>query len=268
MSDALYIGATGMQAQQLNIDTIANNLVNMNTPGYKKGRVSFTDLMGVEALRQGVVPGSGSPSADLGPLASLPRTGYGVGISSMGKLFDQGTLKQTGSIWDVAIQGDGFLPLTMPDGSMAFCRGGTFKVNQDGMLATQSGQPLKPNISIPSNATSMTIAGDGTISVTLPDQIKPVALGQLQLVHFSNPGSLLPLGDNLYRTSADSGEPQAGTTAQNGLGTLQQGYLEGSNVQMVDEMVSLMVAQRTYEASVKVVQTSDELLSLVNNLRK
>lgn len=268
MSDALYIGATGMQAQQLNIDTIANNLVNVNTPGFKKGRVSFTDLMVMEASRQGTVSNASEFSQALGPLSSSPRSGLGVGIANIGKFFDQGNLSQTGSLWDVAIQGDGFLPVTMPDGSMAFTRGGTLKVNRDGMLATQSGLPLKPGINVPTNATAMTISGDGTVLAMMPNQARPLAIGNLQLVHFANPSSLQPLGDNLYRASDDSGEPTSGTASQDGLGTFQQGYLEGSNVKMVDEMVGLMVAQRTYEASVKVVQTADELLSLVNNLRK
>ncbi|HJV47710.1 MAG TPA: flagellar basal-body rod protein FlgG [Geothrix sp.] len=264
MSDALYIGATGMQAQQLNVDTIANNLVNVNTPGFKKGRVSFTDLMVMEAARQNGV----DPTQDGGPMASIARTGSGVGIASMGKLFDQGSVNQTGSAWDIAIQGDGFLEVTMADGSSAFCRGGTLKVNHDGLLTTQSGQALKPTITIPTNATSMTITPDGNVLVTVPNQNQPVNAGQLQMVHFANPGALLPQGDNLYRVSEDSGEPMAGNAGQDGIGTLQQGYLEGSNVKMVDEMVNLMVAQRSYEASVKVVQTADELLAMVNNLRK
>ena len=269
MFDALSIGATGMQAQQLNVDTIANNLVNVNTPGFKKGRISFTDLMAQETARQAPVADGFDPATDsIGPLGSLSRTGLGVGIANMGKLFDQGAVNQTGSVWDIAIQGDGFLAVTMPDGSTSYSRGGTFKINSDGMLATQSGQPLKPGIRIPANATSMTVASDGSVLVTVPNQNTPINAGQLQMARFANPGALLPQGDNLYKPSADSGEPMAGMAGQDGLGTLQQGYLEGSNVKMVDEMVNLMVAQRSYEASVKVVQTADELLGMINNLRK
>ena len=263
MFDALYIGATAMQAQQLNVDTVANNLSNVNTNGYKKGRVNFTDLMTSEAARIG--PGAGQATSPLGATQSI---GAGVGVASMGKLFDQGTNALTSSQWDLAIQGDGFIQVTLPDGSSAYTRGGTLKVNADGLLATQSGQPLKPGLSIPANASAITIGADGTVSVTVPDQSAPVQVGQLQLVRFVNPVGLTAQGNGLYGATDDSGEPIPGSPGQAGIGALQQGYLEGSNVQMVDEMVNLMVAQRAYEASVKVVQASDELLGMVNNLRK
>jgi len=264
MFDALSIAATGMQAQQLNLDTIANNLVNINTAGFKKGHVSFTDLMTVEASR--MEPTGNTP--EVNPLSSSPRVGAGVGISSVTKNFDAGSITQTGSAWDVAIQGDGFLQVTMPDGTLGYMRGGSLKVNSDGMLVTQSGQPLKPNMTVPTSASNVLIASDGTVSVTVPNQSTPLQIGQLQLVRFANPGSLIAQGDNLYRISETSGEPIVGTPGQDGLGTLQQGYQEGSNVKMVDEMVNLMVAQRTYQASVKVVQASDEILGMINNLRK
>jgi flagellar basal-body rod protein FlgG len=264
MFDALYIAATGMQAQQLNVNTIANNLANVNTAGFKKGRVSFTDLVTLEATRAGR---SGDASA-IGPLSASAGTGSGVGVASSAKLFDLGDLQQTGSTWDLAINGDGFLQVGLADGSTAYTRGGTLKVNGDGLLVTQSGQPLKPAISVPANATAMTIAADGTVTATVPGQSTPAHLGQLQLVRFANPTDLLAQGDNLYRSSDVSGEPIAGNAGQDGMGAVQQGYLEGSNVKMVDEMVNLMVAQRAYEASVKVVQASDELLGMVNNLRK
>ena len=205
---------------------------------------------------------------DIGPLAMLPRLGAGVGIASVGKLFAPGNVSSTGSAWDVAISGDGFLSITMPDGSTAYTRGGTLKVSSDGMLTTQTGQPLKPGITIPPDASNLMIATDGTVTVTVPTQSKPVNVGQLQLARFSNPASLVAQGDNLYRASDASGAPIVGNAGQEGIGTLQQGSLEGSNVKMVDEMVNLMVAQRAYEASVKVVQVSDELLGMVNNLRK
>lgn len=267
MFDALSIGATGMQAQQMNVDTIANNLANVNTPAYKKGRVSFTDLMASEA--RNVLGDQGPDAASVaGPLGTVAHLGGGVGIASVGKMFETGELRQTGSPFDVAIQGDGFLEVTMPDGSRAFTRGGTLKVNSDGLLVTQSGQVLKPGITVPSNATNITITSDGHVSLTVPNQATPVEAGQLELVRFSNPQALTALGDNLYRSSNDSGEPIAGKPGQDGIGTLAQGVLEGSNVKMVDEMVNLMVAQRAYEASVKVVQASDEMLGMVNNLRK
>jgi flagellar basal-body rod protein FlgG len=267
MFDALYIGATAMQAQQLNVDTIANNLANVNTPGFKKGRVSFTDLMIREAAR--VQSGRATDgSLDAGPLAMVPRLGAGVGIANVAKLFDPGDVKQTGSAFDVAIWGDGFLEVVMPDGSRAFSRGSTLKLNSDGMLVTQSGLPLKPGITVPATATGLTITSDGHVLVAMPNRPEPVDAGLLEMVRFTNPSLLRAEGDNVYRASDASGEPIAAQPGREGMGTLAQGYLEGSNVKMVDEMVNLMVAQRAYEASVKVVQASDEMLSMVNNLRK
>jgi flagellar basal-body rod protein FlgG len=269
MFDALYIGATGMQAQQLSVNTIANNLANVNTSGFKKGRVSFTDLVTLGAEGAGLATRGGPNGArEVGPLAAVQGSVAGVGIASSAKIFDAGSLAQTGSTWDLAINGDGFLQVSLSDGSTAYTRGGTFKVNADGLLATSSGQPLKPPITVPNNATALVVSSDGTVTATVPGQSTPAQLGQLQLVRFANPSELLAQGDNLYRSSDGSGEPISGASGQDGLGAIQQGYLEGSNVKMVDEMVNLMVAQRAYEANVKVVQASDELLGMVNNLRK
>ncbi len=267
MFDALHIGATGMQAQQLAVDTIANNLANVNTPGFKKTRVSFTDLM----LREAAAPqpvGSAGETLEANALASIPRTGAGVGMGSVTKVFDLGDVRQTGSAFDVAIQGDGFLEVVMPDGSRGFTRGGTLEVSPDGMLVTRSGHVLKPGIAVPPHATALAIEADGRVRITVPNQAVPIDTGQLELVRFANPASLLALGDNLYRASDASGEPIAGKAGEDGIGPLTQGYLEGSNVKLVDEMVSLMVAQRAYEASAKVVQASDEMLGMVNNLRR
>lgn len=267
MFNAMSIAATGMQAQQLNVDTIANNLANVDTSGFKKGRVSFTDLVAREASI-GPVAASAGGEIENGPLATLPSSGSGVGISSVARLFDAGDLKATGSAFDVAIDGDGFLEVSMADGSRAFTRGGTLKVNSDGLLVTQSGNPLKPSLTVPNNATGLTISADGHVTVALPNQSTPVELGQLELVRFANPTSLLAQGDGLYRTSDASGEPLAGRPGEDGMGTLTQGYLEGSNVKLVDEMLGLVVAQRAYEASAKLVQSSDEMLGMINNLRR
>jgi flagellar basal-body rod protein FlgG len=267
MFDALYIGATGMQAQQLNVDTIANNLANVNTSGFKKGRVSFTDL-----VTRDTAPLQPATSADggleIGPLAALPRLGAGVGAANVSKVFDVGDLKQTGSAFDVAIQGEGFLEVAMADGSRAFTRGGTLKVNADGMLVTQSGYPLRPGITVPPDATSISIGADGHVRISVPNQAAPVDAGQLEIARFMNPASLLAQGDDLYRATEVSGEPMPGKPGQDGVGTLAQGFLEGSNVKLVDELVNLMVAQRAYEASVKIVQASDEMLGMVNNLHR
>ncbi|RAN48437.1 flagellar basal-body rod protein FlgG [Herbaspirillum rubrisubalbicans] len=270
MLDSLYIAATGMQAQQLNVDTIANNLTNLNTATFKKGRVSFTDLVDADAQRLGPAGlAASTPSTQgTGPLSRVMPVGVGVGVASVGKLFDTGTITATGSSWDLAINGDGFIEVTMPDGSLSYTRGGTLKVNSDGMLVTQSGYPLKPGIAVPTNATSLTISSNGAVTAAVPNQINPVNLGQLQLARFTNPGGLAAQGSDLYVSTDASGEPIAANAGQDGLGTLVQGSLEASNVKLVDEMVNLMVAQRAYEANVKVAQASDEMLGLINNLRK
>jgi len=266
MFDALYIGATGMQAQQLNVDTIANNVANVNTPAFKKARVSFTDLMTRDPAP--VQPTSAPDGAIAGLLAAAPRLGAGVGAAGVTRAFDPGDLKQTGSQLDLAIQGDGFLEVTLPDGASAFTRGGTLKVSADGMLVTQAGYPLRPGITVPANATGISISPDGHVQLNVPGQAAPVDAGQLELVRFANPSALLTQGDNLYRATDGSGESQPGHAGQDGIGALAQGYLEGSNVKMVDEMVNLMIAQRAYEANVKVVQASDEMLGMVNALRR
>jgi flagellar basal-body rod protein FlgG len=263
--DAFYIAATGMQAQQLNVDTIANNLANVNTTGFKKNQVNFIDLMvhdGSHPLQRVLT------NIDAGLLGSISRTGAGVGVASMSKSFTAGDLKQTDSAFDIAIQGDGFLEVIQPDGSSAYTRGGTLKVRADGQLVTQDGNTLKPGINIPDNAQKLTITSDGHVQIQVAGQSNPVDAGQLELVRFASPGALIAMGNGLYINNESSGEPIAGKAGQEGLGQLQQGFLEGSNVKMVDEMVNLMVAQRAYEASVKIVQASDELLSMVNNLRK
>ena len=266
MLDALYIGATGMQAQQLNVDTIANNLANVNTNAFKKGTISFTDLMALESTRMGTAGRSSLHDPDA--VANVAMMGNGVGIASSTKVMDAGGLTQTGGTWDLAIQGDGFFKVTLADGSTAYTRGGVLQVNADGQLTTQSGLMLQPGISIPANATAIAVSGDGVISATLPNQAKPAQLAQLQLTHFANPTALQAQGDNLYVATEAAGQPAQAIPGQDGLGTIQQGYLEGSNVKMVDEMVNLIVAQRAYEASSKIVQASDEMMQLVNNLRR
>jgi flagellar basal-body rod protein FlgG len=265
MFDALYIGATGMQAQQLNVETIANNLANANTAAFKKGRVGFSDLM------IGAINHATQLSPDelrSGVLAAAQSMGGGVAVSGMSKVFDAGDLKKTDAPLDVAIRGEGFFEVTLPDGSSAYTRGGTLKVNKDGLLANQAGFALRPAIAIPDNAQAIVICADGRVLDTLPNQGTPVDAGQLDLVRFASPEQLSALGDNLYRATEASGEAIAARAGEDGAGTLAQGFLEGSNVKMVDEMVNLMLAQRAYEASVKVVQAADEMLGLINNLRK
>lgn len=259
MFDALYIGATGMQAHQAQVDAIANNLANVNTAGYKKTRVSFSDL-----VVGSVQPGA---TADNGAFVNT-ATGVGVQAAAIGKVFSGGDLKKTEAPLDVAILGEGFLELAMPDGSRAFARGGSLKVNADGLLATQAGIPLKPNLAIPDNAEAVVVSGTGRVQARIPGQGTPLDVGQLELVRFGNPQGLLAQGGNVYRATDASGDAIAARPGEDGAGTLAQGFLEASNVKLVEEMVDLMVAQRAYEASVKVVQASDEMLGMINGLRR
>lgn len=260
MSDAFYVAASGMQVQQLSLDTIANNVANVNTMGYKKDKVSFSDM-----VVQTAGPAVG-PQADA--LTPAQSTGVGVGMVSVTKQFDAGDLKSTGAQFDVAIQGDGFFEVAMGDGTSAFTRGGSFKLNDAGQLCTQSGLVLKPGVTIPDNVQSVTIASDGSVRYTLAGQSAGQDAGQLQLVRFANTEGLGSEGDGLYLATALSGEAIAGQAGQDGLGTLVQGALEGSNVKLIDEMVNMMIAQRGYEASLKVVQASDELAGMANSMRK
>ena len=262
MVDALYIGATGMQAQQAHVDAIANNLANVNTAGFKKTRVGFSDL-----VVSGVLAGQGAGTAENGAFANA-SVGVGVRALVPGKVFGGGDPKKTESPMDVAILGDGFLELAMPDGSRAYARGGTLKVNADGLLSTQAGVPLKPNLAIPDNAEAIVVSSTGRVQARLPGQATLADIGQLELVRFPNAEGLLAQGGNVYRSTEASGEPIAARAGEDGAGTLAQGFLEGSNVKLVEEMVDLMVAQRAYEASVKVVQASDEMLGLINGLRR
>lgn len=257
MNDALFIAATGMQTQQTNVDTIANNIVNANTPAYKRAKASFTDLVNVQFA-------PAAARGDTGLLGMSRMAGVGVGLAGVGRQFDAGELKETGSAYDIAVRGDGFISVAMPDGSKAVTRGGSLKVNADGMLATQSGLPLKPGIAIPQDATALLIAADGRVQVSLPNQTAPQDLGQLELVRFAHPEQLATMGDNLYSVSDAAGE----MAGPDGAGTFAQGFLEGSNVRMLDEMVNLMMAQRAYDASVKVIQASDEMLASANSLRR
>lgn len=264
MYDALYIGATGMQAQQLNVETIASNLANVNTTGYKRSRVSFSDLVSIDAARRTMA----SSGADPGLLQPVLRTGAGVGIASVSKLFDTGDIKKTDASMDIIVQGEGFFEVTMPDGTAAYTRGGTWAVNQDGHLATLAGLPLKPAIAVPDDVQALIVQPDGLVQAQVSGQQGLLDLGRMDLVRFTNPQGLLAQGDGLYRSSATSGDALLARTAEDGAGRIAQGYLEASNVKMVDEMVNLMLAQRTYEANTKVVQAADEMLGMVNGLRR
>jgi flagellar basal-body rod protein FlgG len=263
MNDALYIAATGMQAQQLNVDTIANNLVNVNTAGFKAGRVSFMDLVYRELGRA-----AGSAGATEGVAARSMGQGTGVGIASLSKLFVQGDLKKTDVPLDLAIQGNGFFEVTLPDGTQAFTRGGSMQVNHDGFLVSADGYMLKPSVRVGSDFKQIRVGADGKVTVLASGLSTPFEAGGLELTNFASPAGLVALGQNLYKASEASGDPVAAKAGEDGAGTVAQGFVESSNVKMVDEMVNLMVAQRAYEMSVKVIQASDEMLAMSNNLRK
>lgn len=259
MIDSLYIGATGLNAQQLNVDTVANNLANVNTVGFKRSRVNFEDVMYREVQRANGVPGAE---------ANHLLVGSGVGVAGTHKLFNAGELKKTDNAFDVAIRGDGFLEAELADGKQVYTRTGRLTVNKDGFLATAEGHALRPSIAIPADAKSIDVNSDGIVLANFGNARPAEELGQIELASFTNPSGLAPLGENLYAATDSSGEPTFGKPGDEGRGTLAQGYLETSNVKLVDEMVNLMVAQRAYEVSAKVIQASDEMMSLSNNLRR
>lgn len=259
MNDSLYIAATGMHMQQKSVDTIANNLANVNTPGFKKGRVSFEDMVSREVSRMG--------RGDEVPAAQNLWHGRGVGIFSLSQVFTPGDLKKTDSAMDVAIKGEGFFEVVDADGTPAYSRGGTLSVDKDGFLATADGHVLKPAIHVGNDAREITLTADGRVMVSR-DKGEASEVGRIELVRFSDTTGLRALGGNLYKPSERSGDAIYGKPGDDGLGTVAQGFVESSNVKLIEEMVDLMVAQRAYESSVKVIQASDEMLGMSNNLRK
>ncbi|MEJ2611294.1 MAG: flagellar basal-body rod protein FlgG [Candidatus Thiodiazotropha sp.] len=260
MIESLSIGASGMQAQQTQIDVIANNLANTNTMGFKKSRVDFEDLMYREMARS---------HSSLLVTSDLDRPiGVGVGVASTGKVFTTGEVKKTERSLDLAIQGEGFFEVMMGDNSYAYTRNGAMRIDRDGYLATADGHRLSGLIQVPNDAEEIAIQNDGSVLAQVANQDELIEIGSLDLVRFVNAGGLTPLGDNLYLPSEDSGDGYYGIPGEEGFGGVNQGYLEASNVNLVEEMTQLVLAQRAYEINSKVVQASDELLSIVNNLRR
>ena len=262
MMRALWTAGSGMVAQQANIDVISNNLSNVNTTGFKKSRSDFQDLM-YQTVRQ--------PGATSGADAQIPtgiQIGHGVRQVATQKLYTVGNFQSTGNPLDMAIEGDGFFQINMPDGTIAYTRDGSFKLDSQGRLVTAEGYQLEPQIAIPQGATSIEIAADGTVSATLPDNNTPQELGQIQLVRFINPAGLESMGRNLLKETNASGAPTASNPGQDGAGTIVQRYLEMSNVQVVDEMVNMIVAQRAYEMNSKAITTSDEMLGIAAGLKR
>lgn len=263
MNRSLFTAATGMIAQQTNIDTIANNLANVNTTGFKKSRVNFQDLL-YETLRP-----AGTETVAGTTIPEGIQIGHGVRPSSVAKIFSGGNLIQTGNPLDLVIEGDGFFQVDLPDGTTAYTRDGAFKINQNGMIMTVDGYPLTPTTNIPTEYEQISIGSDGTVSARVPGSTAPQNLGTLTLVRFPNAAGLdARLGRNLLLETQASGPPTEGQPGLDGIGLIEQGFLENSNVQVVEEIIHLIIAQRAYEASSKVIQTSDEMLQQANNVRR
>ncbi len=259
MIRALKTAATGMRAQQMNIDTVANNLANVNTTGFKRTRLDFQDLM-YQPIRV-----AGTPSSDR-QLPTGLEVGLGVRPASSRKIFVQGVFEETGNPLDLVIEGDGFFQVSMPDGTLRYTRDGALKRDAEGNLVTSDGYLLEPSIVIPSEAQQIMISPDGTVSAVVPGQDEPQVLGEITLAKFPNPAGLESEGRNLFRRTAASGDPITGKPGQDGFGTLSQGFLEKSNVDVVEEMVDLITAQRAYEINSKVIQSADQMLEIAGNL--
>lgn len=258
MASALDIAKTGLDALQTRMAVISNNLANVGTTGYKKGRASFEDLL-YETVSQ---PG-GSTSQNT-ELPSGLMLGTGVRTVSTEKIFTQGSLSRTDSSLDVAIQGRGFLQILLPDGSTGYTRDGSFSINSQGQMVTSSGYELDPSVTIPSETLSITIGADGTVSAVTAGSTGSSQIGTLQLADFINPQGLQAIGQNMFKETVASGSPQTSTPGLNGLGTLIQGSLEGSNVNVVEELVNMIETQRSYEMNSKAIQTVDEMLQFVS----
>lgn len=252
--ESLWVGKTGLEAQQTRMTIVAQNLANVNTTGYKRSRAIFEDL-----LYQNVVQVGGLTSQQTEAPTGL-NLGTGVRMVATDKQFTQGNIINTNNPFDVAIQGRGFFEILLPDGTQAYTRDGTFQLDADGQLVTSSGYALQPAISVPPGTQAVTIGVDGTVSAVLPNQTTPIEVGAMQLSDFVNPAGLQPRGENLFIETIASGPPQPGTPGLNGLGNLAQGALETSNVSVVEELVSMIETQRAYEMSSRAIETSDEML--------
>ena len=260
MINSLFIAKTGMEAQQTQLDVISHNLANVSTTGYKRANAVFEDLI-YQNLRQ-----SGSQTTEQNQLPTGLHLGLGVRTVATTRNFLQGSLQQSSNALDVAINGNGFFEVNMPDGTIAYTRDGSFEVDAQGQLVTSSGLPVANGITIPQGATKVSISADGVVSATMPGQAAPQQVGNIAMSQFINPAGLEPRGQNLYVETASSGQPQQGTPGTNGLGTIQQGYLEASNVNVVQELVTMIQTQRAYEMTSKAIQTSDQMLAKLAQL--
>ncbi len=261
MMKSLYTAATGMKAQQTNMDVIANNLANVSTNAFKKGRAEFEDLLYDNQKDPGTATGMNSISP------TGVQVGLGVKTAAVDKDFTQGSTKITNGAFDLEISGSGFFPVQTPNGQIAYTRDGAFKKGPDGRIQDRNGNLLTPEITIPADASGVEIGASGQVQIITGDNPQPTSIGQVQLVSFVNPAGLKAIGGNLFMPTGSSGLPQQGTPGQPGFGQLAQGQLETSNVNIVDEMVNMIQAQRAYETNSKVIQASDQMLQSTNSLR-
>lgn len=259
MNQALWVAKTGLDAQQTRMSVVSNNLANVNTTGFKQGRAVFEDLL-YQTVRQ-----SGGQSSQDTQLPSGMNLGTGVRVVATEKLFTQGSMLNTGNALDVAVKGRGFFQVLLPDGNLAYTRDGTFQRNAQGEMVTASGYLVQPSITIPDGAQSITIGIDGAVSIQLAGQPAPSQVGTLETVDFINPAGLQPVGENLYIETASSGAAQSGTPGLNGFGSVVQGVLEGSNVNVVSELVNMIETQRAYEMNSKAISTNDQMMQYLNN---
>ena len=262
MIRAMWIAASGMQAQQLNVDVISNNLANVNTTGFKRGRADFQDLL-YQTLRPAGMASSNSTEIPTGM-----QLGQGSRPVAIQKIFLQGDYQQTQNELDLAIDGKGFFQVLQPNGEVAYSRAGSFKLDSEGRVVTSDGYTLEPELTIPSDALSLTVGTDGTVSVLQPGQSTATEIGGIELASFVNPAGLNSIGRNLYLVTTASGDPATGTPGSDGYGTISQGYLEMSNVSVVEEMVNMIVGQRAYEVNSKAIQTADNMLQTANNVAR
>jgi flagellar basal-body rod protein FlgG len=260
MMRSLWIAKTGMEAQQTQLDAISHNLANASTNGYKRSHAVFEDLM-YQNLRQ-----AGANSTDQTTLPTGLQLGLGTRAVAISRSFAQGNLQASSNTLDVAVSGQGFFSVTMPDGTTGYTRDGSFQVNAQGQLVTNNGYQVQPGITIPANATAVAIGNDGTVSATLPGQSQPQTVGKIALTSFINPAGLDPKGQNIYAETAASGTPNGGTAGQNGLGIIQQGFVETSNVNVVEELVGMIQTQRAYELNSKAIKTADEMLQNLSQI--
>jgi flagellar basal-body rod protein FlgG len=259
---SLFIAATGMEAQRINIDVISNNLANVNTTGFKKSRADFQELM-YQSLKT-----AGAVSSDGNEVPTGIQIGLGVKPAAVQKMFNQGDFVSTGNNLDMVVEGNGFFQITKPDGEIAYTRAGSFKLNSEGNIVNSDGYPMEPAITIPLNALEISITPDGAVSVLQAGSTAPVDVGQIETAQFINPAGLKAIGKNLFVPSGSSGQPTTGNPGTEGRGSINQGFLELSNVNVVEEMVNMIVSQRAYELNSKVIQSTDEMLALANNLKR